>query len=132
MERDIKLQGKGPCGLAYTCLSCLCMLGLLGTYLTYLGIYAFRNPDADNCWYIKGLDDVYADKYDALDAAHEAGLTRITLIDIHLRAVKWFTWGFWTIAAPLIGMPMLLMMCSFNEGLAQILMALQCCVCCVS
>ena len=118
MERDIKLQGNGPYGKAFTLISCLCMTGAVATFLTYLGLYAFRSPDAEHCWYVKGLDDVYADKNEAIDAAVEAGLSTIAPIDIHVRAVKWFTWGFWTVVVPLIVLPMILMMCTFNEGMA--------------
>ena len=40
-------------------ISCLCTLACLGgliTYTVYLGIYAYNNPDPEECWWIKGLD----------------------------------------------------------------------------
>ena len=61
---------EGSDGLVACPLICgSCLIGVLITLIIYLGLYAFKNPDPPNCWYIDGLENTYLTEYEAIKAA---------------------------------------------------------------
>ena len=79
--------------------TCMCsiMVALFITLVTYMGIYAFNNPDSSQCWVIKDLDSPMPSKEGAIMKAEALGITVADgyPVEIHKLFKVWFIWGFW-------------------------------------
>ena len=98
------VSGTGDKVLLCVGLSCCCIIfGLIATFITYLGIYAFNNPDPKACYFIEGNEVGYATKVEAIVAAGLAA--DIEPVNVHDVYVGWFAWMFWTVVIPLMSLP---------------------------
>ena len=106
-------------------ISCLCGLACLGgliTYTVYLGIYAYNNPDPEECWWIKGLDvsQTTSAAATAAGALSDPALTAEP-VNVHLVYVGWFLWGFWMCISPCIAAPVLMTLGCVSMQATQVL-----------
>lgn len=72
--------------------------GLFFTLTVYLGIYAYSNPDPNNCWVIKDLDTAATTKAGIIKKGVDMGVTPTEgyPLEMHKIYLAWFRWGFWT------------------------------------
>ena len=104
----------GQGGAAIQVCGCLCGLIMLAgsiTYGVFLGIYAYGNPDPDQCWWIKGNPTSAATQEGAvmLGSMQNPPVTG-DLIDVHAKFTGWFMWGFWTCLAPCLACPIMVIL----------------------
>ena len=66
-------------------------------FVIYLGLYAYDNPDPENCFYIDGLDKTTPTKLEAINLAIDRGIPIPTgyPVDMAHMFQSWFIWGFW-------------------------------------
>ena len=74
------------------------LFGIGVTLTVYLGIYAYNNPDPQNCWVVKDLHQCQPSKQLVLAKAKEFAIdvTEGYPLEMHRLFVTWFRWGFWT------------------------------------
>lgn len=100
MDTFQKVQAQG--GAVGGIISCLCGCGCLAASIAlvvYLGVYAYNNPDPENCWWVEGATTT--------TLAVQAGQEDVS-VNVHTVFVAWFTWGFWNSIAPCLIAPVVL------------------------
>ena len=83
---------KGLTHWAHTGMCCIAMCLNLAL-VTFLGIYAFNNPDPVAV-YAEVDNEVGMYSYEKLDQFLESGKEVDAFVDVHFRFRIWFTWGF--------------------------------------
>ena len=83
------IKNGGCCAMSMACLCGLICCGGAITFISFLGKYAFANPDAE-AWYgtVGGQEDLFPTQ--AAGDLLKAG----DMTDIHGKFVTWFLWGF--------------------------------------
>ena len=82
--------GGSACAMACSLFCCLVCCGGYVTWLTYLGKYAYGNPNGE-AWY--GVVNTTPTLLPTEAALTALGATDV--VDVHSRFVAWFLWGFW-------------------------------------
>ena len=109
-------DGAGKAGLFVCCATCL---AIPTVFATFLGIYAYNNPD-QQAWYgiVDGKQQLFADP-------SEAG-SNMDLVDIHSRFQTWFHWGFISMVALPVNTLLMVLFMFCNATLGNI-----CCCSCI-
>ena len=88
-----------------TCLCIICCAYV--TLLVFVGIYAYKNPDPTDCWYLAGMQVGMASEEAALaDMPQDLGEP----VNVHAVYTGWFTWLFWTLMVPVFGLATMITM----------------------
>ena len=96
-ERTKKMLEESPCLKMSAIVGGSIAAAAFAVATTYLGIYAYNNPDPDACWVVKDLDAPALTKNDVITNANNLNIevTKGYPVNMHKLNLAWFTWGFY-------------------------------------